>query len=197
MALTTPVEERRRFSRSDSQPRFGINLLNPQGSVAADSVNFSEGGLCLRLQETLEVRSLVRLQLIPAGRESVRGQRLPQCNGRVTWVIQRLDLRSLPPFLYDVGIEFVDPPPSLRQLMAQSGMELGGSRERSVQETPLASAVIRSRHYIPRLERAPNHALRWHLVVTVDGVPCFSSHYPSERAAIAGWTKFKRQQARR
>ena len=34
-------------------------------------------------------------------------------------------------------------------------------------------------------------------VVSVDGVPCFSEHYASERAATEGWTRFKRQQARR
>jgi hypothetical protein len=120
-----------------------------------------------------------------------------RCTGRVAWVIQRLDLRERPPFLYDVGVEFVDPPPMLRQLMAQQGIALAALRGRSVRERPLASSVIRGRQFVPRLERASNHPLRWHLVVTVDGVPCFSHHYPSKRTAMAAWATFKRQQAKR
>ena len=67
MAVTTsPVQERRSFVRSEFPPRFGINLLEPQRPVLADGLNVSEGGLCLRVEETLEVRSLVRLQITPS-----------------------------------------------------------------------------------------------------------------------------------
>ncbi|MBI1992263.1 MAG: PilZ domain-containing protein, partial [Candidatus Omnitrophica bacterium] len=116
MTLTaTSLRERRKFPRHEPPPRFDASLLLPQGAVPAHSINVSEGGLCVRLEETLEVRSLVRLQLTPVeGSGSGRGQRPMECAGRVAWVIQRLDLRSAPPFLFDVGVEFVDPPPLLR-----------------------------------------------------------------------------------
>lgn len=193
MALTSaPPLERRRSPRGEPPARFAINLLRANRPVAAGSLNMSDTGLCLRVQETLEVKSLVRLQLTPA-RPAVRARAL-QCTGRVIWVVQRLDLRGTPPFLYDIGIEFVDPPPPLRQLMAQRAGVL--ARPRSARGTGPAPALIRGRQYVPRLERTEAEAAPWHLVVALDDVPCFSSRYASSRAARAGWDQFRRRQAR-
>ncbi len=58
-------------------------------------------------------------------------------------------------------------------------------------------AVVRGRQFTPRLERTTHQPLRWHLVVLVESVPCFSGHYPSERAALAAWTQFQRDQHKR
>ncbi len=194
MAPPTVLQERRRSPRSEVTPRWAINLLKPEGVVAANSVNFSRGGLCLRLQERLEVRSLVKLQLTANRLRTTKTGRPVQCTGRVAWVIQRLDLRDAPPFLFDVGIEFVDPPATLRQALARRGGALTSLKGRPVSHKLLESATIRSRCFIPRLEAVVNHPLRWHLVVSVDGVPCFSGHYPSEREATSAWTQFKRRQ---
>ena len=188
----TPVQDRRRFTRGESADRFAVNLLRPSGLIAAESVNVSEGGLCVRLQEMLEVRSLVQLQLT----SSAARARPMRCTGRVTWVIQRLDLRTSPPFLFDAGIELINPPPPLRQL-AGSRAEAAGKRRISTHHKSLEAAAIRGREFIPRLERVAGQVGRWHLVVSVDGVPCFSEHYPSERAATAAWARFKPQQAKR
>lgn len=186
MALTsTAVQDRRRFTRGEPLGSFEVNLLKPSGAVPAESVNISEGGLCVRLQEMLEVRSLVQLQLTLNSARS----RPMRCTGRVTWVMQRLDLRTSPPFLFDAGIELINPPPPLRQLAAPA--PAAGKRQH---RKALETATVRGREFVPRLERA---AGRWHLVVSVDGVPCFSEHFPSERAAAEGWARFKRQQARR
>ena len=119
-----------------------------------------------------------------------------ECTARVAWVIQRLDLRDIPPFLYDVGIEFVDPPAVLRRLLAR-GAGLTVLRTQAVRARTLESAVVRGRWFVPRLERESNHPPRWHLVISVDGVACFSARYPSERAAMLAWAQFKRRQARR
>lgn len=181
---------------------MAINLLRSRGAVPAGSVNFSEHGLCLRVEETLEVRSLIRLQMTPTKSARLRlGAKPLECTGRVTWVVQRLDLRHGPPFLFDVGIEFVDPPAPLRRVLLQQGM--GGSAAALDSATPRAAkkwlvpAAVRGREYIPKLERSTQPGRRWRLVVSVEGVPCFSEHYPSERAAAAGWGRFKRQQAKR
>ena len=196
MALTsTSVQERRRFVRSEPPAHFAINLLQP--SLTAENVNVSEGGLCLRLRQMLEVRSLVQLQVTPGRTEPPRIRRSVKCTGRVTWVMQRLDLRNAPPFFFDTGIEFVNPPPALRQFMARMGLELAAVKRTNTRERILERSVIRGREYAPRLERTSARSTRWHLVVSIDGVPCFSEHYPSERAALAGWTKFKRQHGRR
>ncbi len=192
--VTTAIQERRRFIRSPSGALFAINLLRPEGLTAVDSLNISQGGLCFRLSETLEVRSLVRLQLTPAG-SGRPAPRPVRCTGRVAWVVQRLDLRTIPPFLYDVGVEFVDPPSTLRQLVAQQGVEVAPPT-RGPAARALEPAAIRGRSFLPRLERTAASPARWHLVVSVDGAPCFSQHYPSQRAAVMGWNRFKRQQAR-
>ena len=198
-----------------TSPRPRISSLNfltevAHTGVSIDGVNLSEGGLCLRLQEALEVKSLVRLQ-VRKGRKPVR------CTGRVAWVIQRLDLRTAPPFLFDVGIEFVDPPPLLRQLLAINGMGLAAMKQLSQQETTrgttrqglaparaskkrqVVSAQIRGREFIAKLEQQQDAgaAGRWHLVVLIDEIPCFSGHYASERSALEAWGTFKRSQGKR
>jgi len=119
------------------------------------------------------------------------------CKGRVAWVVQREDLSDAPPFYYDVGIEFVDPPPALRQFMARQGISLSGMKPQAAQAKTLESAVVRGRQFVPRLERAADHGRRWHLIVSVDGVPCFSRRFVSEREALTAWVRFKREQARR
>lgn len=194
---STSIEERRKFPRSDSPVRFDVSLLQPEGSIPANPVNVGEGGLCFRLEETLEVRALVRLQLTPERLSAARGPRPLECSGRVAWVVQRLDLRSTPPFLYDIGVEFVDPPPILRQWVAQRSGGLMFEKRRILRERRLPPATIRGRLFVPRLEHESNHPSRWHLVVSVDGAPCFSGHYAGERAAVSAWDQFKRRQTRR
>ena len=194
-----PTQERRKFLRNDAPLRLAVNLLVPP--LSADSVNISAGGLCLRLAEQLEVRSLVQLEIAqeraclpsPGDRQAPRAI---QCAGRVSWVMQRLDLRDAPPFLFDVGIEFVNPPRLLRQWLAQPGRALPTLRKSAVSAKLRAPAFIRGRAFMPHVERAAGRPVRWHLVVTIDGTPCFSEHYPSKPAAEDGWAKFKRQQAR-
>ena len=188
--MKTIAPDRRKFARNALGSRFEIDLLQPHTQVSAASVNFSEGGLCFRLRQMLEVRSLVRLRLTPEGSSSRSGAVHLDCKGRVAWVIQRLDLSDAPPFYYDVGIEFVDPPAALRQLMASTG----GQLSRLTRGGGLPAAVIRDRRYVPRLERDTGHAMPWHLIVQVDGSPCFSGRYATKREAAAAWTRFKRQQ---
>ena len=191
------IQERRRFARPEAPPRFEISLLEPERPIAAGSLNVSQGGLCLRLEEMLEVRSLVRLQLTLEGSRPGQSARPFECTGRVAWVVQRMDLRTMPPFLFDVGIEFVNPPPLLRHLMDPKGDEVSLQKEAAAHEKPMASWSVRDRCFAPRLERIAQHPLPWHLVVSIDGVPCFSGHYPTERAAVTALTQFKREQAKR
>ena len=196
MALTstTALAERRKFARQPSPSRFTVHLLQADRSAAAEGVNVGEGGLCLRLRQMLEVRSLVQLQLIPGN--GGRGRRPVRCTGRVTWVMQRLDLRGTPPFVFDTGIEFVDVPRSLRQIIVQGGTA-PLLQDRGARSPKAAPAMIRGREYVPRLERGAGSPARWHLVILAEGVPCASEHHPSERAALAAWARFKRQRAKR
>ena len=54
-----------------------------------------------------------------------------------------------------------------------------------------------SRNALPRLERSPGPRPGWHLIIAVDGVPCLSERYGSERAAKSAWDAFRRRQSRR
>jgi len=185
------IQDRRRFVRR-GELRCSVDLLQSRRSVIAESVNMSEGGLCIRLDRMLEVRSLVQLQLTPD-----RTSRPMQCRGRVRWVMQRLDLRDMPPRLFDTGIEFVNPSPSLRQFLIRQGIEMMATKKASTRQKRLEPSVIRGRTFVPRLERPVTRPSRWHLVVSVDGMACFSEHFPSERTAVTAWTTFKRRQAKR
>ena len=195
MALaSTAVQERRRSNRAEPPPRLAVDLLRSDRHLTLDPVNISEAGLCVRLKERLEVRSLINLQLTPSRSPAARVAKPVRCEGRVAWVIQRLDLRDTPPFLFDVGIEFARPPAILRRLMT------GRRAARKVQPAKtveLDGAVIRGRQFVPKVERTPGLAQPWHLVISVDGVPCFSERFGSSAAVKAGWRAFRRRQARR
>ena len=171
--------------------------VDRQGAVpvAVDSVNLSEAGMCVRLREMLEIRSALTLRLFAeASKPPVT------CAGRVAWVVQRLDLQSRPPFLYDVGVEFINPPNRVRQLLVRRG---GAPRAKMTAARPQragragASLMIRGRCYLPRLQREGSREGAWHLVVWVDGIPCFSRRYASEREGVAGWEQFRRSASRR
>lgn len=194
---STVTQERRKFTRSEAEPRLEVDLLQLRRAIPANSLNLSQGGLCLRLEEMVEIHSLVRLRVLPEASASLRNSRPVECTGRVAWVIQRLDLRNAPPFLFDVGIEFVNPPAKVRHLLAGRGGQSAAVQRPATREKGLDPSVIRGRHYIPNLRFEPTSALRWHLVVSVEGVPCFSGHYPTGREALAAWALFKRRQARR
>ena len=183
MSVNT-VEDRRKIPRLGVQARVQVDLLHPKARLEASSVNLSEQGLCLRLQESLEIRSAIKLRLFT--KSSVRPL---ECSGRVAWVVQRLDLRPTPPFVYDVGVEFVDPSPRLR-LFASSKTSVSLRRAAAASTRTLQPAIVQGREYIPRLEHEP--ASTWHLVIRVDSLPCFSRRFPSHRAALRAWEEFKR-----
>jgi hypothetical protein len=176
MSINT-VEERRRVSRTGVQTRVQVDLLHPKARLEASSVNLSEQGLCFRLQESLEIRSAIKLRLF-----TKRSIRPLECSGRVAWVVQRLDLRPTPPFVYDIGIEFVDPSPRLRLFASSKTGRILRKPIAAPAGHALQPAVVHGREYVPRLEREP--ASTWHLVIRLDGLPCFSRRFPSLRAAL-------------
>lgn len=192
MVPTSTLAERRKAARATSRRQLAVQLLRPQGAMAVDSVNVSDGGLCVRLPEMLEVRSLVRLLVRAGASAAARAKHALECTGRVAWVVQRLDLRDIPPFLFDVGIEFVNPPPALQRALVPRGRAVAppaALRPTRVLET----ATLKGRTYTARLERAAAHPQPWHLMVFVEGVPCLSVRHASAAAARAAWAQFKRR----
>jgi hypothetical protein len=186
--MSTPPDQRKN-ARVDFQAHVEIDLpsenTREDTRLDANSLNLSEGGMCLRLQAALQVRSRVRLRLFPEA-----SKKPLECAGQISWVVQRMDLRDSPPFLYDVGVQFIDPPPRLRQFALRAGVSM---KAPPVRQPVISSVVIGRRPYVPRLDHEVTGA--WHLVVWVDEVPCFSHRYPSQREAMAGWETFQRQTA--
>lgn len=196
--------ERRTSSRGDCPARVELTVSPSQRTLTSQGINISAGGICVRVEEMLEVRSLVQIHMLPEVPASSRATPRPAvCAGRVAWVVQRLDLRAGPPFLFDVGIEFVASP-SRAGHPAHGGVGDGsveprsGSTSRAARhESRLVPVTVGGRQLIPRLEREPAKPSPWHLVVSVEEAPCFSGHYASERAALAAWLQFQRAQAAR
>ena len=202
MALKT-LDDHRRTGRVDFQGRVELDVPHRAVRLEGNSLNLSQRGVCLRMQESLDVKAPVTLRLYAQSRH-----RPLQCLGRVAWVVQRLDLRDIPPFLYDVGVEFVRPPAHLRQLASRVGLAMrglsarpmaqaGGIAGKRVKHSSLQPAAIRGRSYEPRVVHELGAQVCWHLVVKVDGAPCFSQRYASERESLQAWNQFKRQMARR
>ena len=109
MTTFPPSEEKRQFFRA---PFDGQALIRTEGHAAfvqCEPRNMSVGGICLRLDTEVDIRSEVDVQLVAAP----LAQPI-QCHGRVNWTTARLDLRAQPPIPYDVGIEFVGLSPQLR-----------------------------------------------------------------------------------
>ena len=180
---TATVQERRKFNRLDLPEHVSINLLEPDASGPVTHINYSEGGVCLRLTQALEIHTLVRMQLRPED----AAHRSMELTGRVAWVMQRLDLRTAAP-QYDIGIEFTDAVPKIQKAL---GQRLAGRAA-----SALAPASLSGRTFVPHVEKVSAPQGRWHLVVAVEGAPCFSGHYESERAVVQAWAKFKSSQAR-
>jgi hypothetical protein len=198
MSSIVPAIERRRHPRSSFPSRLAVHLLEPPTSVEPEGINLSEHGLCLRLREALEVRSLVRLQLIRTAQQRRPTHRPTPvaCTGRVAWVTQRLDVRTGPPFLYDTGIELIEPPAGIRSLLVRGAPQPARATARAAGDGDLRPVALRGRRFVPQLTQEPGRNTRWHLVVRADGVPCFSGHYGSARGARAAWEQFVRRQSR-
>ncbi len=185
--LQGPVEIELTFPRDAHQPS---NLHPLPIRLAASSVNLSEGGICVRMEEPLEIRAQVTLRLFA----QTAAKKPLECSGRIAWVVQRLDLKDSPPFLYDVGVEFVDATNRLRQLMSRAGVLVKPASEHLPQRV-LEPALLNGHRYVPRLERESSPSPCWHLTVWVEGVPCFSQRHPSSQEAADSWEQFKRQAA--
>ena len=189
--LASPsAQERRTAPRVPFHGSITLEVLDSSLRVETQAVNISKRGLCLRVQESLDINSRLRMQL----RDLPRKRPLA-CQGRVSWVVQRLDLSEAAPFIYDVGIEFIDPSNLLRRLANRLGLALVTPAVRTGAGRTLRPAVIRNRLHIPCLTHEPGVAKRWHLVISIDDAPCFSRRYSSSSDALEAWRRFKRNPA--
>lgn len=186
--------ELRKFPRHEFRGRVELELGSsgrptPQARLETNSLNVSEGGICLRLERTLDLHSRVLLRLFAQPRKPPL-----ECAAQVAWVVQRLDLRDAPPFVYDIGLEFIDPSSRIRQVVL--GLDAAPKSSGVRLSRRLLPSTIRGRSYVPQLQQESESEHRWHLVVTVDGTPCFSRRFASQREAFQAWERFKRNGAK-
>lgn len=184
------LQERRKRARGPFLGRVQITLPL-SGVLETSPVNFSEGGMCLRLKEALEVSARVQLRLFAEAKK-----RPLTCAGRVAWVVQRLDLRTAPPYLYDVGVEFVRPSTFLKPFTPEIAKPFE-TRGPANGRAALEPAIMQNRRYVPSMQREPAARGPWHLIVRVDGTPCFAKRFASQREALGAWGNFQRQMQKR
>ena len=202
------MQERRKRPRGVFPGRVQLSLF-PSGLLDASPLNLSEGGICLRLKQALEVSARVQVRLFAKA-----GKQPHTCAGRVAWVVERLDLRTTPLSVYDVGVEFVKPVSRLRQLTTDRSTPTT-KRVAANGRASLEPVMIHDRRYIPSLQRELPAQRRpsgpsgvpepvrvpardsWHLIVRVDGAPCFAKRFASQREAIGAWGTCQRQLMRR
>ena len=184
-------QERRRKLRTPWYQRVELRLRESNAMVNASSLDVGEGGMRLRLSGDVSVNSRLTLRLFSGAADKPL-----ECSGRVAWVVQRLDLRQLPPYIYDIGIEWVNPPEALRRVAAGAGSGAAIPKGHSHRIQHFGPVVIRERTYVAQLERESSLGEGWHLVVRADGAPCLSRRFGLEREAIDGWERFVRQRKR-
>lgn len=184
-------QERRRKLRTPWYQRVELHVREAKIPVTSNSLDVSEGGMRLRLAGSVDVNSPLRLRLFSGADDKPL-----ECRGRVAWVVQRLDVRQAPPFIYDVGIEWVDPPAALQRLAAGAGSGAAIPKGHAHRIVHLGPIVIRERTYVAQLERESSLGDGWHLVIRADGAPCLSRRFGSEREGVAGWEQFVRQRKR-
>ena len=106
---TEPVTEKRESPRLPFDGQTLIRTGDHTTFTPCEPRNVSIGGMCLRLDEEIELQSEVEVQIVTSD-----GPQPIQCHGRVNWTTARLDVRAQPPIPYDVGIEFTGLSPQLR-----------------------------------------------------------------------------------
>ena len=102
MTTQPSVDEQRQFPRVAFDGQTLIRTPQRATFMPCESRIVSVGGMCLRLEEDMELRSEVDVQIVTGASAAPI-----QCRGRVNWTTARLDVRPQPPIPYDIGIEFV------------------------------------------------------------------------------------------
>jgi len=94
--------DRRRFPRANFPCKITLYSKEKPQIFSCFTENIGAGGVCVILKESLELFSLVGIELILKQNYSIN------CTGRVVWVIGRKDWKTPRPTAFDTGIEFVD-----------------------------------------------------------------------------------------
>ena len=128
MNIVPPSDDKRQAPRSSFDGQALIRTADRATFMPCEPRNMSIGGMCLRLDEEVELQSDVEVQLV-----SGDSPHTIQCHGRVNWTTARLDVRAQPPIPYDVGIEFVGLSPQLR---AELKRIIDAMRTRAVHAAP-------------------------------------------------------------
>lgn len=187
------INDNRRDERQKFPSDWHIKVLGSASLKSIDGVNISCRGACLRTGTPMEINT--QLQLRMEHRQStlkVGKAAAESCLARVAWVQQRLDLRDTPPFVFDIGIEWVNEPARLiRSLFGDSPADATGMPAGARRLVKPWSA--NGREYSATLIEDLSAQVPWHLVIRVDGAPCLSRRFDSERAATNALRAFKKE----
>ena len=92
--------DQRRFPRVRQQCVVSLRQRQGRPSIATFTENIGVGGVCVLLEQGLDIFAPVDVEL------KLNDEKPPMtCRGAVAWVVRRRELNRAP--LYDTGIEFV------------------------------------------------------------------------------------------
>ena len=191
MTNTLVASERRQSRRLTYQGSVEIEAPSRREWISGEGRDLSEGGLSVRLSERFDLHTLVRFRL------STAGVRTPvECLGRVAWTTARLDLRTEPPYPYDMGIEFVKVPAFIRRRLTRAYLHLRQQQQPPVPAPHLRGVQIGGRRYEPSVTYETSPQSSWHLIIRCEDVACYAKRFDSVSAAVAGWKVFRAERIR-
>jgi len=97
--MTWKGKERRQFPRADFPCRIVVGF--PSQSLTSRIENIGRGGVRVILEEKLNHFDIVGLVIFPSNDKSIK------CEGRVVWVVERVNPTEGQPIMFDTGIEFI------------------------------------------------------------------------------------------
>jgi len=115
--------DQRRFPRVRQQCVVSLRQATARHSIATSTENVGVGGVCVLLDEGLDIFAPVDVELILGD-----DQPPVACRGMVAWVVRRRELNRPP--LFDTGIEFVGLTPEAEARL-QRTVTLAGRGPRS------------------------------------------------------------------
>lgn len=72
-------------------------------AILTHTENISIGGVCVILKKDLKMFTPLELEL-----DLLDTQRHIKCDGKIVWVVRRVDTEEIKPSFYDTGIEFIN-----------------------------------------------------------------------------------------
>jgi len=93
-------EEKRNFIRANFPCKILIHTPS-EHILISHTENIGAGGVRVMIEESLDISSLVGLEVFLSGAQII-------CKGRIVWVVEKSDSKKVENNIWDTGIEFYE-----------------------------------------------------------------------------------------